>query len=278
MSSYWNEKIIHHTIEDIAYSVWILVDYNTGSIIDKCYCTSQCCIKEVRECKASSHYCICKYNQTVLGRATCLLLCKGNSHNCLCRRGSSSGIGCKSKHMGGFICRCPNLNIICNYDSDDSDDMDSRHAVRIRGHICICITQGPDTCLAKVHKCSCKNAGFMECLYSRPDTWPCPMPLHHKRTLKNIITQELYCNNPLVTEYGVIDMIMDYVGNPDGIFLGSHIVYNNDSHMTMQILPDSELELYMKTIFGTMKHYFDNGDNQIKCLSEEIESFSTQMN
>lgn len=281
MSSYWKEKIFRNVAENIAYSIWLLVDSNTGCIIDKCYCSSQCCIDNVRECKASSHYCICSYRQTVIGRVRCSTLCKSNSHNCLCRWGIPEG-NCKSKHIGKFICSCPNPNIICGYDSDDSDDTDSRQVVRIVGHICICITQGPDTCLAKIHMCSCDNAGFMECLYERPAGWPQSWPPSHKQTIKNIVVQELYCKN-VITEHAILDIISDYADNANGLYCGpignldAQIVYSDDSILIFNETTD--LQKYMIKVLGKPNPYcasvskipyFDTYNNKIVSIIDEL--------
>lgn len=265
MSSYWKERKIVNKIDKIAYNIWILIDSNTGHEITKCYCTSISCLVISVICNATNHYCICNVRQLITDRPACFNMCKSKNHHCIHGSGLLSN-NCKSKHLGSFICKCPDENSVCEYDSDS--DFDSNIPINhIKGHICICTTQDPNSCLAKIHSCSCKNAAFGECLYERPSEWPKSLPIEHKHTIKNIIYMQL---DNFINERGILDIIHSYCDNADGEIHSLKMI-RYDPKLNLPNLEISKNKPLLKYISDIKKNnsYFDS-NIQITNINNEV--------
>jgi hypothetical protein len=233
MSSYWKEQISK------TGTYYELINTISGLTTNICICPKNNCI-------ASNHYCLCKKK----------LICNATNHKCIGCNNRRIYQQCKSKHLNYYACSCPDPDILCEYDSDEE-------CISQPGHICICETQGPEICLSSVHSCSCNTVGFLQCLYIRPSEWPDPLPKGHKQTIKNIIYQVLYCaGNGIITEMGILNIIVEYADNPYGNYVMGNIYYD-----TNEIKKSTEIKQYLNNVGNDIK--FDTSTN-IKFLHNEI--------
>lgn len=197
--------------------IWKLMDHQTGGILDTCLCDSV----QYKRCDSDIHKCTCGRISRIkdpdsTNNITRIYnhyeLCKSKNHECICNYRNVNFVFsnrlCRSKHLKRYKCKCPNANVMCDYNSDEI----TKKSKLIAGHICICKTQGPETCLANLHSCSCSLLGTNrnECLYSRPSNWHKPLPEAHKRNILNEL--HLTLGKKLVTEVGILLIIADYAG------------------------------------------------------------------